>query len=59
MQTEWNETVDAKSLTVVIPESTDVSKAAIESAVRDVIEGEDDLDETTDEIREYPRGFKA
>jgi hypothetical protein len=59
MQTEWNETVDAKSLTVVIPESTDVSKAAIESAVRDVIEGEDDLDETTDEIREYSRGFKA
>jgi hypothetical protein len=55
----WRETADARSLTIVIPSNVDIEKDDIERAVQDVIEGENDVEESTDELREYGRGFKA
>jgi hypothetical protein len=55
----WRETADARSLTIVIPSNVDIEKDDIERAVQDVIEGENDVEESTDELREYGRGYKC
>jgi len=55
----WRETADARSLTIVIPSDVDVEKDDIERAVQDVIEGETDIEESEDGMRDYPRGYKC
>jgi hypothetical protein len=60
MKKEWNETTDARSLTVVIPNNVDISKDDIEEAVQDVIEGENDVTESNDDdMRRFERGYKC
>lgn len=58
MQSEWRESAEEMALTVVIPNSKDVSKKAVERAVREAIEGENDIDQTNDG-RKYGRGYKC
>jgi hypothetical protein len=55
----WRETADARSLTIVIPSNVDVSKDEVESAVQDVIEESKGVEESTDGMREYGRGYKC
>ena len=55
----WRETADARSLTIVIPSNVDIEKDDIERAVQDVIEGENDIEESEDGMRDYPRGYKC
>jgi len=55
----WRETADARSLTIVIPSNVDIEKDDIERAVQDVIEGETDIEESEDGMRDYPRGYKC
>jgi len=56
----WRETSDARSLTIVIPSNVDVEKDQIESAVQSVIEeSENDIEESEDGMRDYPRGYKC
>jgi len=56
----WRESSDARSLTIVIPTDIDVGKEEIEAAVQSVIEeSENDVSESTDSMRDYPRGYKA
>jgi hypothetical protein len=60
MKKEWNETTDARSLTVVIPNNVDISKDDIEEAVQDVIEGENDVTESNDDdMRRFERGYEC
>jgi hypothetical protein len=60
MTGSWDETPKATSFTVVIPSDVDVSKDDVESAVESVIEGENDVEECTDDgTRRFERGYEC